>query len=325
MELLDNQTNSQKFTSFMRKQGIVLGFLVILIIFSLFSSTFLTKNNIILVLRQTSIIGIMACGMTFVIIGGNFDLSVGSLLSFTTVLSIMISNAFGFVPALILSILIGIAAGIVNGFLVGYLKLNSMIATLGMMSVFQGSVYIISGGSFTTLNNPDKSPFVYLGRGFIGAIPVPVIIYAVCVIIFGLILNRTVFGRQVKAVGGNPKAAEYSGINDRKTILMTFVLSGLTCAIGGMVLGGRVGSAQNNMGLGYELEVITAVIVGGTSLLGGEGSVYKTVLGALIMGFLFNGFIMIGLPYYFQWFAQWFIIAGVVWMDVASKRKEGVV
>ncbi len=324
MESINNRTNIQNVTSFLKRQGITFGFIIILIIFSVFSRTFLTQQNIILVLRQVSIIGIMACGMTFVIIGGNFDLSVGSLLSFTTVLSIMISNTLGFIPALIITMVIGVLAGTFNGFLVGYLKLNSMIATLGMMSVYQGVIYIISGGLFTKLNNPDTNPFTFLGRGFVGPIPFPVIFYFVCVIIFGLLLNRTVFGRQVKAVGGNAKAAKFSGINDKKVVLITFILSGLTCALGGMILGGRVGAAQNNMGLGYELEVITAVIVGGTSLLGGEGSVYKTVLGVLIMGFLFNGFIMVGLPYYFQWFAQWFIISAVVWLDVVSKKKEGV-
>lgn len=312
------------FQSFLSNQGLVFGLILIIIVFSILSKTFLTWTNMFLVLRQVSIIGIMACGMTFVLISGNFDLSVGSLLSFSTVLCVNFVNTIGLIPALILTCIVGVLVGMVNGYLVGYLKLNSMIVTLGMMSVLLGSTYIISGGLFTELINPEKSPFTFIGRGFIGSIPFPVILYLICIIVFGVLLNKTVFGRQLKAVGGNPKAAKFSGINDKRIVFTTFVISGLTCAIGGMIIGSRVAGAQNNMGAGYEFDVITAVILGGTSLYGGEGSVYKTVLGVLIMGFLFNGFIMVGLPYYFQWFVEWFIIIAIVWIDVLSKKKEGV-
>ena len=318
--------NSNKAWTVVKKQGIIFALIIIVLIFSFAAKEFFTADNIILILRQISIVGIMACGMTYVIIGGgNFDLSVGSLLSLTCVLAISLHDTLGPVPAMLIAVAAGLASGIVSGWLVGYLRLNSMIVTLGMMGILQAVVLIYSGGKYSSLSNPDATWFSMLGKGSLGGIPVPIIIYAGCIIIFEIVLKKTVFGRQLMAVGGNSTACRFTGINDKKIVMMTFVLSGLMTAVAGVILGARVGAAQSTIGEGYEFDVITGVILGGTSLLGGSGSVAKTFIGVLIMGVLKNGFVMIEFPYYTQWIAQWVIIILVVWIDIATKRKKVLV
>lgn len=315
---LSNVTNG--FVSFAKKQGLLLAFLLLVIFFTIASDVFLTYTNIILVLRQVSILGIIACGMTFVIIGGNFDLSVGSLTSLTTVVVINLHDKLGPIPSMIIALIVGMLSGALAGYLVGYLKLNSMIITLGLLGVIQAITLIYTGGKYTRITEPDETWFGFIGRGFVAGLPFPVIILAVVIIVFSIILMKTVFGRQLLAVGGNPVASKFSGIKETKIIMLTFVASGLVTAIGGIVLGSRIMAAQNYIGEGYEFQVITGVILGGTSLTGGEGNILKSFLGILIVGMLMNGFILLGFPYYTQWVAQWVILVGVVWIDVASKR-----
>jgi ribose transport system permease protein len=310
----------KKASGFAEKQGLLLAFVLLVIFFSVASDVFLTYKNIILVLRQVSILGIIACGMTFVIIGGNFDLSVGSLASLTTVVAVSLHDKIGPIPAMIVAILVGLLFGSFTGYLVGFLKLNSMIITLGMLGAIQAITLIYTGGKYSRIAAPEETWFGFIGRGFVFGIPFPVIILAVVVVVFAVILMKTVFGRQLLAVGGNPVASKFAGIKDAKIIMLTFVASGLVTAIGGIVLGSRIMAAQNYIGEGYEFQVITGVILGGTSLTGGEGNVFKSFLGILIVGMLMNGFILLGFPYYAQWVAQWVILVVVVWIDVASKR-----
>lgn len=304
----------------LKKQGLVIAFVAIMVILSMASSSFLTYQNITLVMRQVAIFGIIACGMTFVIIGGNFDLSVGSLVSLTTVIVISLHDTLGPVPAIIVALLVGLAAGAFNGYLVGFLKLNSMIITLGMLGVLQAITLIYTGGKYSSIANPEGTWYAFVGRGFFLGVPFPIFLYIIITIVFATLLNKTVYGRQLMAVGGNPIASQFTGIRSNLIIMSTFVSTGITAAIGGIILGSRIMSAQNYIGEGYEFQVITGVILGGTSLLGGEGSIWKTFMGIVILGFLRNGFILLGFPYYVQWIIQWFIIVAVVWMDVASKR-----
>ncbi|MGI6152585.1 MAG: ABC transporter permease [Christensenellaceae bacterium] len=312
-----------KVREIIRKLGLIWALLIIVAVFALWNPTFLSGANIILVLRQVTIVGIIACGMTLVIIGGNFDLSVGSLMSLTAAIAISQHNVGGPLMAVIMAIIAGALSGLASGFLVGKLKLNSMIVTLGMMSVLQALTLIYTSGSFIDLL--DKTTwFAFIGGGMVGAIPFPVILYAIVIIIFTILLDKTTFGRKVRAVGSNNTAANFSGISSGNIVLLTYVLTGILAAVAGILISSRVLGFQNTMGQGYEFQVITAVILGGTSLNGGEGSVWKTAIGGLIVGFLFNGFIMIGLPYYFQWVAQWFIIVGVVMLDILSTKRRSV-
>ncbi|NQT59967.1 MAG: ABC transporter permease [Bacteroidetes bacterium] len=317
MQLLEIK---KKAFGFAEKQGLLIAFLLLVIFFSIASDVFLTYSNIVLVLRQVSILGIIACGMTFVIIGGNFDLSVGSLTSLTTVVVVSLHDKIGPIPAILVALVVGLASGTLAGYLVGYLKLNSMIITLGLLGVLQAITLIYTGGKYSRITDPEGTWFGFIGRGFILGMPFPVIILAVLILIFAIILMKTVFGRQLLAVGGNPVASKFSGIRETRIIMLTFMASGLVTGIGGVLLGSRIMAAQNYIGEGYEFQVITGVILGGTSLLGGEGNIFKSFLGILIVGMLMNGFILLGFPYYSQWVAQWVILVGVVWIDIASKR-----
>lgn len=273
-----------------------------------------------LVLRQVSILGTIAIGMTLVIIGGNFDLSVGSLASLTAVVVITLHDIVGPVPAMLITLLVGMLFGTLAGLLVGKLRLNSLIITLGFLAGIQAITLIYTGGRYSQVAAPDETWFGFIGRGFFLGVPMPVIILAFLILIFSLLLQRTVFGRRVVAVGGNSVASRFSGIRDSNTILMTFIISGGLTAVAGIILGSRLMAAQNYLGQGYEFEVIAGVILGGTSLQGGEGNIFKAFIGILIIGILRNGFLLLGLPYYFQWVAQWVIVLAVVWLDVASKR-----
>jgi ribose transport system permease protein len=304
-----------------KRQGLVLAFIFLLIVISFFAPRFLSFRNIMLVLTQVSIMGVMACGVTFMLIGGNFDLSIGSQLSFLTVLVVSLHDKIGPIPAIMIALLAGLAIGAFNGYLVGFQKLTSLIVTLGMLPVVQALTLIYSGGQYNQIQNPE-APFSFIGRGFIWNIPMPFIIFAVTAIIFAVVLQKTVFGRRLYAVGGNRVGSWFAGVRDDWVTFFTFVITGFTAAIGGIIMGSRLMSAQNYLGKDYELMVLSAVVLGGTSLYGGSGGIFKTVIGVLILGFLSNGFIHLGLPYYTQMLAQWVIIVGAVWMDIKVKMGE---
>ncbi len=310
----------KRLTTAAEKHGLILAFFIVVAFFSIASENFLSYTNVMLVLRQVSILGIIAIGMTIVITVGHFDLSVGSLVSLTAVVVISMHEVVGPAPAMLITIVVGMISGAFIGYLVGYLKLNSLIITLGMLVGLQAIVLIYTGGKYTRIAAPDETWFGVIGRGFVLGVPLPVIILGVLLLIFSVILLKTVFGRQVFSVGGNPTASKFSGISDRKIIFMAFLISGGLTAIAGIIMGSRLMAAQNYLGQGYEFQVIAGVILGGVSLTGGEGNVFKAFIGILIIGILKNGFLLLGFPYYFQWVAQWIIVVGVVWLDVATKR-----
>ena len=312
---------SSKVRVFLGRQGLLVAFVVVVAFFAIASDRFLSLTNIMLVLRQVSILGTIAIGMTLVIIAGHFDLSVGSLTSLTAVVVISMHDIVGPVPAMAIAILVGLLSGSLIGFLVGHLKLNSLIITLGFLSVLQAVTLIYTGGKYSRIVDPDATWFGFIGRGFaFDLVPMPVIILAVLILIFTVIMTRTVFGRYILSVGGNATASRFSGIRDGRVIMAAFMISGVLTAVAGIMLGSRLMAAQNYIGQGYEFQVIAGVILGGTSLAGGEGNVFKAFIGILILGILQNGFLLLGLPYYFQWVAQWIIVVGVVWLDIASKR-----
>lgn len=308
--------------SFLSAQGILVFFLISMFAFSLFSEQFLSQSNIMTVVRQASIIGIIAVGVTVVIIGGNLDLSVGSMLSFSTVLVVDLHDKIGPTGAIILMFALTLLIGAVNGFLVGFMRLNSLIVTLAMLSAIQGLVLIYSGGKNVDIANQSDTWFAVFGRGYVMGVAVPVILFAVLAIIVQVIMSYTSFGRRIFAVGGNPVAAVYSGIRKNWCVFSTYLISAFCVACAALVLGSRVMGSQNNVGQGYELLVLAGIILGGTSLLGGAGSIWKTVIGVLILGFIQNGLLLVGYPYYTQWLVTWVIIILAVWLDLANKRKR---
>jgi ribose transport system permease protein len=322
-ELSLSKTNAnERFVRFLMNQGLIIAFVLLIIIFSLFSDVFFTGKNIRLVLRQVSVLGVLACGMTVVLISGNLDLSVGSIVSFSAFLMVDLHNKIGVVPAVIITLAVGVLFGCVNGFLVGFLKLNSLIITLGMMSIIQAITLLYSKGYYITIRNPNEQPFSFLGRGFIFGIPFPVIVFLIVVILIFILLAKTKYGRYIYAMGGNKKVVRFSGIREDILTYSVFIITSLTATLGGIIFASRNMAAQTSVGNGLEFEVIAAVALGGTSLLGGSGSVLKTVIGVLILGFLYNAFILFGLPYYTTQIVEWGVIILAAWIDILGKRRK---
>lgn len=305
-----------------KKHGVFIALIICLAGFSLLSDRFLSEDNIMTVMRQASIVGIIAIGVTVVIIGGNLDLSVGSLLSFSTVLVVDLHDKIGPVNAILVMFLMTLLIGAINGFLVGFMKLNSLIVTLAMLSAIQGVTLIYTGGQNVDIANQDSTWFSVFGRGFVAGIAVPIIIFALLAVIVQCVMKYTTYGRKVFAIGGNPMGAVFSGIRKNRVVFSTYLISAFSVACAALVLGSRVMGSQNNVGQGYELMVLAGIILGGTSLLGGSGSIWKTVVGVLILGFIQNGLLLLGYPYYTQWLVTWVIIIVAVWLDLANQRKH---
>ncbi|WP_210447979.1 ABC transporter permease [Vibrio crassostreae] len=319
----DTLTDKKKlgYTSIL-KQGVLISFIMFLLVFSLFSSEFAQTSNILTVFRQASVIGIIAIGVTFVVMTGNLDLSVGSMLSFGAVLIVDLHDKLGPIQAVICTVMALLILGSINGYLIAYKKLNSLIVTLGMLSVIQGVTLIYTDGKNVDISSDDTMLFDFIGRGSVWDISVPIIIFIVLGLIAEVLLKRTVFGRKVTAIGGNETTVIYSGVDSAKTVFLTYLLSSFSTACAALIVGSRVMGAQNNVGQGYELLVLAGIILGGTSLLGGSGNITRTILGVLILSFLQNGLLLLGFPYYIQWVVTWSVIILAVWLDIVVTRRK---
>lgn len=302
------------------KQGILIAFVIFMIGFALANPRFIDIDNISGVIRSSAILGVMALGVTFVVIGGNLDLSVGSMMSFSTIVVLDLHDKIG--PTLAIPAMFGLTLclGAFIGFLVGYLKLNSLIVTLGMLSAIHGLTLTWSGGQNMDIADKEGTWFSVFGQGAIAGVPVPILIFAALAIVLSLVLAKTPFGRKVYAVGGNGKAATFSGIPRARVVFMTYLISAFCVACAGLLQASRSLGSQNTVGQGLELEVLAAVILGGASLLGGSGTIFKTVIGVLILGFIQNGLLLMGLAFYVQYVVTWVIIILAVWLDIAAKR-----
>ena len=288
-------------------------FLILLIlIFSSLHPRFLHPLNIFNVMRQISITGLIALGMTFVIIVRGIDLSVGSLLALCGLVGAVIAKG-GLVErfsvgvdtelanpwywALAGSVLIGLLAGTVNGVCITKLKVPAFVVTLGGLSAYRGTALIVSdGGPISGFNEAYR----WIGQGKIGMVPIPVIIFFVFIVLCHIVLKYTVYGRYIYSVGGNPEAARLSGINIDLIIISTYIITGFLVGLAAFILSARLNSAEAVAGMGYELNVIAVVVVGGTSLFGGRGNILGTIIGAMLFGVLQNGLVLLNVSSYIQ-------------------------
>jgi len=301
------------------RYSIILGFLALFIFLSIYSDRFLTVGNMVNVIRQSSIIGIIACGMTFIIVSGNFDLSVGSICGFVGAVAVSLSNNHSLWLAVIASIAIGAAIGLANGLLVTRLFMSSFIVTLGTMVITRGMLYIYSNGYPIRGVNKD---FLFFGQGYLGSLPVPILIFLIVIIVTHIVLNNTKFGKYIYAIGGNIEASQLSGIFINFYRIIAFVLSGALAALSGIVLASRVNLASPLGGSNYELDAIAAVVIGGTSIMGGEGSIPRTVVGVFLLTILNNGFNMLNVSIYMQYLFKGIIIIGAVGFDTYSRHRR---
>ncbi|MFP3125907.1 ribose ABC transporter permease [Ectobacillus funiculus] len=283
------------------------------VVLSVLTSNFLEVNNLLNVLKQISIIAILAAGMTFVILTGGIDLSVGSTVALSGVISVMLSQqGVNAIIAMAAGVAIGVAAGFVNGYLTAKVKLPAFIVTLGSFTYIRGLAYVVSAGYPIVLTDP---LFKFFGAGDIVGIPTPIFIMAFIYVITFFILKYTMFGRHVYAIGGNEEAASLTGIKVGATLIKVYVISGLLSGLAGVVLAGRLYSGQPTAGVGFELDAIAAVILGGTSFTGGVGTIRGTIIGALIMGVLSNGLTLLNVSYYWQLVIKGAVIILAVLLD----------
>ena len=310
----------QEIGTVLAKQGILIAFAIFMIGFTLANAKFLSADNLFSVVRSSAILGVMALGVTFVVISGNLDLSVGSMMSFSTIVVLDLHDKIGPLLAIPAMFAMTMALGAMIGFLVGYLKLNSLIVTLGMLSAIHGLTLTYSGGKNMDIANKDGTWFGIFGQGSALGIPVPILIFIALAALLGLVLAKTPFGRKVYAVGGNGTAATFSGIHRARTVFACYVISATCVATAGLIQASRSMGSQNTVGQGMELEVLAAVILGGASLMGGAGTIFKTVIGVLLLGFIQNGLLLMGLQFYVQFIVTWLIIILAVWLDIAAKR-----
>src|SRR6266567_2091840 len=299
--------------------GMALVLIALCIIMALFAPHFFTFRNLINVAQQISINSILAAGMTFVILTGGIDLSVGSGLAVAGVISVWLTTKG--VPDAV-AVLAGIASGglcgALNGVLISRFKLSPFIVTLGALTYLRGVAYVTTGAY--PLIKSDLG-FAFLGEGSIGFLPWPVVIALVVFIVGYIVLRRTVFGRRVYAIGGNEQAARLSGINVDRTLIWVYTISGICAGIGGIILSARLLSGEPTAGDGYELDAIAAVILGGTSFTGGVGTIVGTAIGALIIGVLNNGLVLMNVPFFYQLIIKGAVIIIAVLLDrIRSSR-----
>ncbi|AYE33597.1 ABC transporter permease [Clostridium septicum] len=297
----------------------LIGLVALCIIISIITPRFLTVTNITNVLTQISVNAIIAVGMTFVILTGGIDLSVGSTLALSGAFAASIIKSTGNIwLAIIVAIIIGSIIGLVNGALVSKGKLQAFIATLATMTIFRGATLVFTNG--TPISKLPES-FMKIGNGKIGVLPIAVLITIIVAVIAMYMLSQTRFGRYLYAVGGNEDSARLSGINTNKIKTLVYVLSGIAAAISGVIITSRIGSASPNAGSGFELDAIAAVVIGGTSLAGGEGKISGTIIGALIIGVLNNGLNLMNVSPFYQSIVKGLVILIAVLLDKRDRRK----
>jgi ribose/xylose/arabinose/galactoside ABC-type transport system permease subunit len=302
-----------------RETSVALMILLVVVILSFANEYFLTPRNLLNVGRQASVVAIVALGQALVIIARGLDLSVGSVLGLSAVSAAFVVQITGSQElGLLTGLVVGATVGLVNGVLFTRLNINPFIATLGTLSVARGLALLLTGG----IPIPFNGWATWLGAGKILEIPVSLILMFVLAICFHVFASSTRIGRNIYAIGDSPKAARLAGINVEGARLLVFVLCGLLAGLGGVILAGNLASANPDLGRGYELDVIAAVILGGTALSGGRGTIYGVVLGALLMALLGNAFVLLGVSAHWQVVTKGLVILLAVGIDGFRRGRE---
>lgn len=296
-------------------------FAALILLFGFFSirngDTFYTSSNLLVILQQTVVLAIVAYGMTFVIVSGSIDLSVGSVVALTGVVTAVLTGGSGQFLAILVALMVGIAAGMINGLIFAYGRIPSFIVTLGMLQVGRGLTLVISGGAAKPL------PFDGV-LGYLGVLPWILVIGIVVTILAALLFQVTLFGRQVRAIGGNERVATLAGVPTRRVKVAVFAFSGFMAGLGGIVLASRLGTGSPTAGTSFELDVIAAVVIGGTPLTGGLGRISGTLVGAVIISMLSNGLVLMGVGDAAQQIVKGVVLAAAVFVSL-ERGKIGII
>ena len=322
----------QTYIPILQKYGIILVLMALVLGLSIASENFLTTSNIFNVLTQSAIFGIMALGMTLVITSKGIDLSVGSVLAFSGVVAASFAQAstatnkyFPDMPELpviipvLVAIVIGFSLGSINGFFIAYTGIPAFIATLGMMTIARGFALLYTDGRPVSQFTDGMR---FFGSRLFGEIPVPVLVYAIMIAITWILLGYTSFGKTVYAIGGNVKAAEISGVNVKRNLVLIYGFSGLCAAVAAIVFAGRVGTVHPGAATGFELTAIAATTIGGTSHYGGIGTIWGAVVGALVLAVVRNGLTLLGIHAYWQQIVEGAIIITAVIIDMRKNARK---
>lgn len=310
----------KKIVNVLKNRIIYIFLLVMVIFFSIASPNFLVMRNLMNIVKQVAIYGIASVGMTYVILLGGIDLSIGSIISLVNIVAAYIMVNLGFNPiiAVIVSLAVSTMIGFINGFIIAEFKMPELIVTFASQTILAGIAYIICNG--TPISRfPDS--FLKLGQGYVGIIPIPVIIMAVIFAIGWFISEKTFFGRYFYALGGNEEAAQLSGINVKQIKYLVYSLSGFFAGLAGLVMLARANTGQPNAGTGYEFDVITCVVLGGVSTTGGTGKISNVVAGVMIIGVLQNGMVLLNVSSYMQMVVKGVILLIAVGADCIQRQR----
>lgn len=306
-------TKRRQARALLEKTGMLAVFVVLFAVCAFTVDNFFSVANMKGLALSVSLMGMVACTMLFCLASGDFDLSVGSVVACAGVLAAVVTNSTGSVWLGILAgVVIGGLSGLANGYVVAKLRINALITTLATMQIVRGAGYIVSDGRAVGVT---KEGFFVLGTSSIAGIPTPVVITILCFVVFGILLEKTVFGRNTLAIGGNIEAARLSGIPVDRIKIAIFTLQGLMCGFAGVVLASRMTSGQPMTSMGFELEVISACVLGGVSMSGGVGTISAVVAGVLIMGTVQNAMNLLNVPTFYQYVARGLILLGAVLFD----------
>lgn len=301
---------------YMSELTTVIALIILMAVITIINSNFLTANNLLNLLLQVTSNALIAFGMTFVILTGGIDLSVGSILALSSALTAgLLGSGMPVTLAILISLILGCILGMMNGLLISYGKLAPFIVTLATMTIFRGATLVYTNGNPITKGLSDTFLFQFLGQGYIVGIPFPVIIMFIVFIVLYVLLHKTAFGKSVYAIGGNEKAAYISGVKLNKVKIIIYLISGIMASISGLIITSRLSSAQPTAGASYEMDAIAAVVLGGTSLSGGKGRILGTLIGALIIGVLNNGLNIIGVSAFWQQVVKGVVILIAVLID----------
>jgi len=300
---------------------LVLAAMVVLL--ATLSSNFFTTSNLLNILRQVSIVGIVAVGVVVVLIAGNFDLSVGAILTLAAVVSVQMQpiDPVRTLLSILAPLALGIGVGAANGAIIGLLRANSIIVTVGMQFVITGCVLLYVAGQHVRVDN--ATPFYFaLSGGYLLGIPIPVYLFMLVTALCHFLMTRTLFGRYVRAIGGNAEAARLVGVPVARYVLFAYVISGAAASISGIILASRVRNLDPTVGIGYEFSALTAVVLGGARLSGGQGNVLHTLAGVLILGVIANGMRLFNLPFNMQLLVQGIILVAAVALGASGRVGE---
>ena len=317
--MLKTNAFRERSTTILRTYGIVVVLILMFCASSLIDQNFFQYGNLINVFRQVSINGIVAVGMTFVILSGGIDLSVGAIVAMNGMLVLLIPQKLGLEPwiSIIIVLIIGVIIGAINGYFV-YKGIPPFIMTLATQTVLRGVAYLVNNGSPVASKSVSYN---WIGQGYVLGIPLPVVIYLVLAVVAFLILRNTTFGRAVYAVGGNDEAARLSGINLKTMKIAIYAICSVLATIAAVVLTSRLASCDPTLGTGYEADAIAATVIGGTAMRGGEGNQLLTIVGVLIIGVLGNILNLANVSPYMQQIIKGFIIFAAVAYDILTKKK----